>query len=154
MTMKRIIILIAGLFICAGLGAQNVPQTRSPLDSAILGKDIMGIMGPGVSVNQSVEVRQALLKYVAQNAEKQIPGYRIRVFLDNSPQARGRSESITASLKALYPQHQVYRSFESPNYKVLIGDFRSKDEALGLFNALKGSYPTAYIIKDVINYPL
>ena len=47
----------------------------------------------------------------------------------------------------------MYRSFESPNYKVCIGDFRTKDEALGIYNALKGTYPTAYIIKESINYP-
>ena len=47
----------------------------------------------------------------------------------------------------------MYRTFESPNYKVTVGDFRSKDEALGIYNALKGTYPTAYIIKETINYP-
>ena len=47
----------------------------------------------------------------------------------------------------------VYRTFESPNYKVSVGDFRTKDEALKVFQALKASYPTALLLKDTINYP-
>ena len=105
-------------------------------------------------MEQSAEVRQAVAKYVESNNGKTLSGYRIRVYYDNSPQARDRSESIAAMLKEQYPDMGVYRSFQSPNYKVLIGDFRSKDEALRVFNALRKVYPTAYIIKDAINYPL
>lgn len=150
--MKRIIVILAGLLLCAGLKAQEVKET--PMDSTLLGRDIISIIGPGATIGQSVSVREALGKYVASNASKQLTGYRVRVFLDNSPSARSKSESIERSLKELYPGHGVYRSFESPNYKVLIGDFRSKDEALVLFNSLRRTYPTAYIIKDIINYPL
>ncbi len=136
------------------LQAQEVETAAAPVDSTLLGKDIFTLMGPGVRVDQSAEVRQAMAQYVNKNATKSISGYRIRVYYDNSPQARTRSESIENALTAQYPEHKVYRSFESPNYKVLIGNFRSKDEALRIFNALKKTYPTAYIIKDNIEYPL
>ena len=124
----------------ASLQAQEVERT-APVDSLLLGKNIFTVMGPGV-------------QYVGKNATKPISGYRIRVFYDNTPQARTRSEAIENALMEQYPEHKVYRSFESPNYKVLIGNFRSKDEALRIFNALKKTYPTAYIIKDNIEYPL
>lgn len=137
----------------ASLQAQEVEKT-APVDSMLLGKNIFTVMGPGVKVDQSAEVRQAMAQYVGKNASKPISGYRIRVFYDNSPQARTRSESIESTLLEQYPGHKVYRSFESPNYKVLIGNFRSKDEALRMFNMLKKTYPTAYIIKDNIEYPL
>lgn len=137
---------------CAGLKAQEVREAQ--VDSTLLGRDIISVIGPGATIGQSVSIREALGKYVAKNAAKQITGYRVRVFLDNSPSARTKSESIEYSLRGQYPEHGVYRSFESPNYKVLIGDFRSKDEALVLFNSLRKTYPTAYIIKDNINYPL
>ena len=47
----------------------------------------------------------------------------------------------------------VYRTFESPNFKVCVGDFRTKDEALKVYHSLKGAYPTAIILKETINYP-
>ena len=151
--MKRILLILGFALLCAGLQAQEV-ETVAPVDSTLLGKDILTILGPNAQVYQTAEVKQALSDYVKGNASKTITGYRIRVFYDNSPQARTRSESIVNTLETLYPEHKVYRSFESPNYKVLLGNFRSKDEALRIFNQLKKTYPTAYIIKDNIEYPL
>ncbi len=151
--MKRILLILGFALLCAGLQAQEV-ETVAPVDSTLLGKDILTILGPNAQVYQTTEVKQALSDYVKGNASKTITGYRIRVFYDNSPQARTRSESIVNTLETLYPEHKVYRSFESPNYKVLLGNFRSKDEALRIFNQLKKTYPTAYIIKDNIEYPL
>ena len=124
----------------------------APLDSTLLGRNILSVIGPGVEISQSATIRLALDQYVQSNAEKPITGFRIRVYYDNGPQARLRSESIEKALQSQLDV-AVYRSFESPNYKVSVGDFRSKDEALRIYNALKGTYPTAYIIKESINYP-
>ena len=80
-------------------------------------------------------------------------GYRIRVYYENNQNARNRSEAIARTISGTYPGIGVYRTFESPNFKVCVGDFRTKDEALKLYHALKSSYPTAIILKETINYP-
>lgn len=153
--MKRILLVLTLMVLSSlALGAQELTTRKAALDSTLLGRDIFNAIGAGVKVEQSTEIRSAVAKYIESNKAKTLTGYRIRVYYDNSPQARDRSESISASLKEQYPELGVYRSFQSPNYKVLIGDFRSKDEALRVFNALRKVYPTAYIIKDAINYPL
>lgn len=141
------------LLLAAGAAWAQDTTRVAPVDSTLVGKDILSVMGPGVTVDQTTPVRQALQNYVLDNAEKPISGYRIRVFYDNGPQARDKSEAIEQLLKKQFPEVMVYRSFESPNYKVSIGDFRTKDEALRIYNALKGTYPTAFIIKESINYP-
>lgn len=123
------------------------------MDTTLVGKDIITLLGDGINVTQSTAVHTALNQYINSNSTKKIPGYRIRVFYDNSPQARTRSESIAAYVRAQFPEIGVYRSFESPNYKVTVGNFRSKDEALKIYMILKKTYPTAFIIKDYINYP-
>ena len=140
------------LLVAGAAWAQDTTRV-APVDSTLVGKDILSVMGPGVTVDQTSQVRQALQSYVLNNGEKPISGYRIRVFYDNGPQARDKSEAIEQLLKKHVPEVMVYRSFESPNYKVSIGDFRTKDEALRIYNALKGTYPTAFIIKESINYP-
>lgn len=151
--MKRILLILTAILLgSAALQAQDTTRT-APVDSTLVGKSILSVLGPGVQVEQSTAIRQALQNYTVRNAEKPISGYRIRVYYDNGPQARTKSESIEQLLKKQFPETGVYRSFESPNYKVSIGDFRSKDEALYIFNALKGTYPTAFIIKESINYP-
>ena len=151
--MKKLLLIV--LLFLVGAGAVRAQDTTriAPVDSTLVGKDILSVLGPGVTVDQTPLVRQALQSYVLNNGEKPISGYRIRVFYDNGPQARDKSEAIEQLLKKQFPEVMVYRSLESPNYKVSIGDFRTKDEALRIYNALKGTYPTAFIIKESINYP-
>lgn len=151
--MKRILLIIT-LIIAGAAAAKAQDTTRTaPVDTTLAGRSILSVLGPGITLNQSTTVRQSLENYVSDNAERKINGYRVRVFYDNAPTARARSESIVKQLKQQFPGVEVYLSFESPNYKVAIGDFRSKDEALAIYNALKYSFPTAYIIKESINYP-
>ena len=151
--MKRItIILVLLLGACCALRAQDSLNVAR-MDSTLVGRNILSVLGPGAEVNQSPAVQQALADYVKANGKKPVTGYRIRVFYDNSPQARVRSESIEQYIRRQFPEVGVYRSFVSPNYKVTVGDFRTKEEALRIYNALKGTYPTAFIIKENINYP-
>lgn len=151
--MKRFILILALLTVSLAAHAQLDSLTRASMDTTLVGRDIMHVIGGGIRVSQSPTVRNALAAYIRSNSGKKIQGYRIRVFYDNTPQARTRSESVAAYIRNQYPEHGVYRSFESPNYKVTVGDFRTKDEALKVYMALKGIYPTAFIIKENINYP-
>lgn len=150
--MKRILLIFSLLLLgAASLQAQET-EAAAPVDSTLLGRSILSVMGPGIKVSQSTTVQQALDNYIRTNGNKSISGYRIRVYYDNGPQARAKSEMIERTLQQQLGV-AVYRSFESPNYKVTVGDFRTKDEALRIYNALKGTYPTAYMIKETINYP-
>ena len=154
--MKRfLVIFLLALLPGLALRAQEyrVDNGSAQVDSTLMGRNILSVMGPGVTVNQSRAMRTAFDNYVSNNASKKMSGYRIRVFYENGQSARGRSEAISRSISNAYPGLAVYRTFDSPNYKVCVGDFRTKDEALKVYHALKASYPTALILKDVINYP-
>ena len=147
--MKRFLLIISLLVL--GTASLRAQETEV-MDSTLLGRNILSVIGSGVQISQSPAIREAMAEYIRINANKPLTGYRIRVFYDNGPQARAKSEAIEKTLQQQF-KAAVYRSFESPNYKVTVGDFRTKDEALRIYNALKGTYPTAYIIKETINYP-
>ncbi|MBO5562411.1 MAG: SPOR domain-containing protein [Bacteroidales bacterium] len=154
--MKKLLLTLFLVISCGLLHAQELPDSlrAATVDSTLVGKDILTVIGTGVKVNQSDAVRAAFNRYVAANASRTMTGYRIRVFYESSQSARARSESIARSISANYPGVGVYRTFESPNFKVSVGDFRTKDEALKMFNELKSAYPTALLLKETINYPL
>ena len=154
--MKRIlVILLLALFPAALLRAQEyrVDNGSAQVDSTLMGRGILSVMGSGVKVNQSQSMRSAFDNYVSNNAAKKLTGYRIRVYFDSGQNARNKSEAIARSISNTFPGIGVYRTFESPNYKVSVGDFRTKDEALKVFHSLKSSYPTALLLKETINYP-
>jgi hypothetical protein len=154
--MRRfLVIFLLALLPCLTLRAQEyrVENGSAQVDSTLMGRSILSVLGPGVTVNQSRTMRSALDSYISNNAAKKLSGFRIRVYFDNGQSARTRSESIARSISNAFPGIGVYRTFESPNFKVCVGDFRTKDEALKVYHALKATYPTAIILKETINYP-
>lgn len=154
--MKRLLLLALLILLPASmLRAQEyrVDNGSARVDSTLVGRNILSVLGTGVTVNQSRAMRTAFDNYVSNNAAKKLTGYRIRVYFDNGQNARNRSEAIARSLSGTYPGLGVYRTYESPNFKVTVGDFRTKDEALKIYHSLKSSYPTAIILKETINYP-
>ena len=155
MSLKRIVLVLACAFVATAVSAQGAADSlrSAAVDSTLLGKNILTVIGSGVKVNQSQAVRSAFDQYVERNGARPLTGYRIRVFYDNGQSARTRSEAIARSVAATYPDLGVYHTFESPNFKVSVGDFRTKDEALKVYNELKALYPTAFILKETINYP-
>ncbi len=156
--MKRFLISFVLLLAASGavLRAQEFrvdTLKTSQVDSALVGRSILSVLGGGVRVNQSPAMQSAFDRYVSNNAAKKMTGYRIRVFFDNGQSARNRSEAIARAVSNAFPGIGVYRTFVSPNFKVSVGDFRTKDEAMKVYQALKVTYPTALILKENINYP-
>lgn len=46
-----------------------------------------------------------------------------------------------------------YRVFQTPNFKVRVGDFRTKVEATKFLLELKQDFPEAFIVEDKIKLP-
>lgn len=103
-------------------------------------------------INQADGVTKALQDYlIAKPAEKKI-GYRILVYYDNDQKARNESKDIETELRAAYPNHRVYRSYASPYFIVYIGNFRTKADAMALYNNLLLVYENAKIVKARISW--
>ncbi len=156
MTLKfhRIVILAAALLLSLNAFAQN-----APVDSTMLGADVLTLIsqkGKGsATVNQSIEIRNALSRHIVANSNKKMQGYRVRIFFGNDRTARAKSESIAAAFSERYPNIRVYRSHVSPYFKVTVGDFRTHADAQRFATRLtnSGAYQTAFVVKEQINYP-
>lgn len=107
-----------------------------------------------ISINQDPKIAQLLDIYYLQNASKPgMQGFRIRIFFDLGQQSRTNSLEVMNEFMENFPGISVYRTFDSPYYKVSVGDFRSQDEALKYLKMLSKKYPKAFIISDWINFP-
>lgn len=158
--MRRLLVIILALIPFA-LRAQeyvtpdSLTVASTTVDSTLVGKDVLGVIkASGTSrINQSATMKAALSRYISANAASSKPGYRIRVYYDSQQSSRGVSDAIAKTISNDYPDVRVYRTFENPNFKVTVGDFRTKDEALKIFTELKATYPGAFLIRDNINFP-
>lgn len=133
----------------------------SGVDTLLAGKDIFHIMPlkakgdkADVEIYQSQEVASALRTQVESNSKRQISGYRVRIFFDNKQSARVESEEILKRFEAVYHDVKAYRTYANPYFKVTVGDFRTKSEAMALLSRIKGAFPSAFVVKENISYPV
>jgi hypothetical protein len=82
-----------------------------------------------------------------------IDGFRIQIFFDSGNNSKTRATSIYESFLAKYPGIGAYLTFKTPNYKVRVGDFRTKLDAQRFLNEIINEYPNAWITDDQINLP-
>ena len=83
-------------------------------------------------------------------------GYRIQVFDDNNPRtARSQAEARHSQVQSLFPHMRAYVTFNSPYWRVKVGDFRTRAEAEAAMAELRHAFPSmaAYmrIVRDKIN---
>ena len=141
-------------------GSTSAPDTEVctvKLDSALLGHSIFDILSSlscgdsgTVVVHQSPDIAAAFEEHIASNEFREEDGYRIRVFFSNAQNSRGTSLRAADIVSEKYPGLPVYRTFVQPNFKVTVGDFRRKSEALQLLEMLRRDFPSAFIVREPV----
>lgn len=177
--MKRTDLLVAFIIIfslsAVGLSAQDrasVPEgyvladsivyrPAAAVDTSLAGKDIFRIMpvkSPGrkggVKVVQTDVVEDAMRRHVAENSERTLTGYRVRIFFDNRQTARAESEETMKRFESLYHDVMAYRTYANPYFKVTVGDFRTRSEAMNLLERIRHEFPSAFVVKENIVFPV
>jgi hypothetical protein len=107
-----------------------------------------------ILIIQDNRVDLLVSKHVQINQNRKgIEGYRIQIFFDSGNNSKTKAQSIYEGFKAKYPEVKAYLSFKSPNYKVRVGDYRTRLDAQRFLNDIIIEYPNAWIIADLINLP-
>jgi hypothetical protein len=103
---------------------------------------------------QDDKVDLLVSKHIQINQNRKgIDGFRIQIFFDSGNNSKTRAKSVYESFLAKYPNIGTYLTFKTPNYKVRVGDFRTKLDAQRFLNGILTDYPNAWIIEDQINLP-
>ncbi len=107
-----------------------------------------------VHLYQDADIRLLLNDYAKKKKEeKGIRGYRVQIFFGSGHFARKNANKIRNNFVLEYKKIPCHVVFEEPNFKVRIGDFRTKSEALRILEQIKEEYKGSYIVKDFIEFP-
>ncbi|MBR2127422.1 MAG: SPOR domain-containing protein [Bacteroidales bacterium] len=138
-----------------------VYRPATAVDTTLAGKDIFMIMPSknagakaDVKVMQTDVVADAVRRQIRSNEDRTLSGYRVRIFFDNRQTARVESEETLKRFEALYHDVVAYRTYANPYFKVTVGDFRTKSEAMRLLERIKGEFPSAFVVKENISFPV
>lgn len=130
----------------------------SRVDTSLVGANIFAILQDEssgrapVKIQQSKTVEEAMLARARANKDRVFEGYRVRIFFKES--ARAESEEVQRLFEVRHPGVPAYRSYANPYFKVTVGDFRTKSEAMQLMSRILSEYPTAFVVKEPIHYPV
>ena len=83
-----------------------------------------------------------------------IPCYWIRIYSGSTHSARDEAYETKARFLKKYEGIRNDVIYDDPNFKVYIGGYRSKSETLKLLNKIKRDFPTAFIVYDIIDFPV
>ena len=82
-----------------------------------------------------------------------IDGYRVQIFFESGNKSSDAAREIMEEFEEKYTDYKAYLTWKAPNFRVRVGDFRSRMEAEGFLQRLLKDYPNAWVIKDKINFP-
>jgi hypothetical protein len=114
-----------------------------------------------LNIIQNRAVDSLISRYIMVNNELRIendhygmPGFRIQIFNSSTRNAREESNKTMAEFLSKFPDVKAYALYAQPGwFKIRVGDFRTKAEAIKLFLAVSKVYPDSYIVPDFINFP-
>jgi len=149
--MKRPLLII--LFVCLVLPA--MAQNEEPAKSAANIFEKIQYKSQGkIRFQQDSLIKDLVIRHMIKNKQNpRIDGYRIRIYSDLGTHARKESEEYKARFYENFHDIPIYQDYDRPYWKVYVGDFRTKIEAIKSLKKVKREFPAAFIVPDQINLP-
>ena len=77
-----------------------------------------------------------------------LKGYRVQIHSGNKKQPANQARSI---FLRVHPKTKAHLDYEQPYYRVRVGDFKTKLEALKYKNFIAKEFPNCFIVNDKID---
>lgn len=147
--MKILFLFFIGFFVSQFAVAQYFDEVNQQADSTEL------VLLDKLNVERDARLDKMLKWHIEKNLEREgMEGYRVEIFFSSNLDAKDQALKTKAKFLSEYPDYAVHIKFIAPNFRVRVGDFRTKDEAWKLFKQVQKEYPTAFVVPDIINFPL
>jgi hypothetical protein len=98
-------------------------------------------------IDSLIAKRLALSKNSRSGGNIEVSGFRVQVF---SGLERQDAYAEQAKFKVRFPAYNIYISYVQPNYRVRVGDFRTRLEAEKFMIELKRYYSSMFVFSEMI----
>jgi len=119
----------------------------------------VNIVAQNINENKTVVISDARIDTLVQlhiEHNKKYPvsqGYRIQILMASGNDALDITEEAKTIFLEEYPDIPAYLTFDEPDYRVRVGDFRTRLDAEKFLDKINRKYPGAWVIQDYINFP-
>lgn len=142
----RFVLLLAASLLFSGISAmaQNIEAMHQSLATR-------SMSGDHVLVIEDSSVTSAVQSIESNQRATTINGFRVLIFSDNGQYASDNANEVLTGFQRRFPHINAYLVYESPYFKVSVGDCTTMEEAQMLMAELLQYYPRAFPRRESIN---
>lgn len=105
-----------------------------------------------ITIQKEAGIEELTTKYIQANEKiKSISGFRVQIFFDSGNNSRNAAETTQSKFRTKHHGIPSYLTFREPNFRIRVGNFRTRHEARGFMRQIQADYPNAFVIKDEID---
>jgi len=119
-----------------------------PILSVAQTDTILSENGSIISINETgidalVSKYESILK-----TRNGVDGWRVQIMFKTK---KKEIQQLKIAFMKLYPQIPAYLEYEAPYYRLRVGDYRTKLEAIKIQHQISRRFPGAYPVPEIIN---
>ncbi len=104
------------------------------------------------NVSIHADPRLAVVVNKPSNANRafigKVRGFRVQIYNGND---RKKASQIKLDFMRAFPGVRSYMIYNNPQFRIRVGDFRSRKEALELYNKVSAKFNPSMVVPDVVN---
>lgn len=107
---------------------------------------------PGTTVvNEEKRITELFNRYLEENATMpSIDGFRVQLHFGND---REKAKEVKTRFLKSYTNVEAYESYQQPNFRIRVGDFRTRLEAVKFQKEIHQQFPGSFVVTDKISLP-
>lgn len=141
------LLLLLSVTLCHTLTAQITPDIFQQIETSKQGQG-------KVKISQDIAISNLVALHLSQQSKLNgVKGYRIAIYMGSGQEANKAADQSRARFINRHEEVQTYKKWEYPYFKVYVGDFRIKSDALKFLKQIENEYPDAFIREDMITFP-
>lgn len=121
-----------------------------PLPFYLPAQDTSQLVEPGkITIVQDSRIETLLNKKMEVNkkTDGKTAGYRVQIHFGGDSQ---EAKKIKADFINTYSDVPAYYIYEQPNFKIRVGDFKTKLEAQKFLKQIKSEFPASFVVEDKV----
>lgn len=104
-----------------------------------------------VTIHEEESAAEVLRQSQAQNKRLRFKGWRVCIFSDNTADARSRTFAAIKTFEENFPDIPLYNGYESPYFRVSVGNCTTSEEAIILLERVRHLFPKAFVKQEQLS---
>ncbi len=103
-----------------------------------------------LEINNDPVSKTAIQSYATKAESDKIQGFKVQLCSESGNNARQKASQVRTNFLTRYPEQDAQMVWESPNFKVRVGNFTSKLDATLFWRQIVAHFPQAYVVTSEI----